>query len=174
MNPSLYLDALDFAARAHGDAKTPKGLPYVVHLASVAMEVSLALRHEPGRDEDLAVACALLHDVVEDTAVDAAAIEARFGHAIAAGVRALSKDPTLPKEQRMADSLTRILQQPGEVAMVKLADRVTNLAPPPDHWTPEKIEAYREEGRVILDQLGSASPWLRARLTDRLSRYPGR
>lgn len=174
MNPSLYLDAMDFAARAHGDAKTPKGLPYVVHLACVAMEVSLALRHETGRDEDLAIACALLHDVVEDTEVDAAAIEVRFGSSVAAGVRALTKDPTLPKERRMEDSLTRILQQPPEIAMVKLADRVTNLAPPPEHWTAEKIAAYREEGRVIHERLGFASPWLSARLADRLARYPGR
>jgi (p)ppGpp synthase/HD superfamily hydrolase len=59
-----YIDALTFAARAHSEQKTPMGLPYLVHVTSVTMEVMAALRSEPGSDEDLAVTCALLHDVV--------------------------------------------------------------------------------------------------------------
>ena len=55
----LYLKALSFAARAHGEQKTPVGLPYIVHVSSVAMEVMAALRSEPGSDEDLALVCAL-------------------------------------------------------------------------------------------------------------------
>ncbi|MEQ1571775.1 MAG: HD domain-containing protein [Myxococcota bacterium] len=174
MDPSRYVEVLEFAAVAHGAGTTPKGLPYVVHLSAVAMEVMLALRHESGRDEDLAVSCALLHDTVEDTAVTVQALAERFGPAVAAGVAALSKDPSLPKPDRMADSLARILRQPPEIAMVKLADRVTNLAPPPPSWTAAKIEAYREEGGRILGALGHVSPWLAGRLTDRLARYPGR
>jgi (p)ppGpp synthase/HD superfamily hydrolase len=38
--------------------------------------------------------------------------------------------------------------------MVKLADRITNLQPPPGYWDAEKIERYREEGRAILNELG--------------------
>jgi len=41
----LYLNALTFAARAHGEQKTPFGLPYMVHVSSVAMEVMAALRN---------------------------------------------------------------------------------------------------------------------------------
>jgi (p)ppGpp synthase/HD superfamily hydrolase len=40
----LYLKALNFAARAHGEQKTPMGFPYIVHVSSVAMEVMAALR----------------------------------------------------------------------------------------------------------------------------------
>ena len=42
----LYMKALTFAARAHGEQKTPLGLPYIVHVSSVAMEVMTALRAE--------------------------------------------------------------------------------------------------------------------------------
>ncbi|MEQ1505979.1 MAG: HD domain-containing protein [Myxococcota bacterium] len=174
MDPSRYVEILEFAAEAHGAGLTPKGHPYVVHLSCVAMELMLALRHEPGRDEDLAVACALLHDTVEDTAVTVDAVAARFGPRVASGVAALTKDPALPKADRMADSLVRIRREPPEIAMVKLADRITNLAPPPPAWTADKIAAYRLEGRAILDALGGASSWLAARLSDRLARYPGR
>lgn len=167
-----WLRALTFAARAHADQRTPHGLPYVVHVTSVCMELTRALHAEPGRDGDLAVSCALLHDVLEDTEVTPDALEREFGHAIAAGVRALTKDDAVPKPDRMADSLRRILLQPPEVAMVKLADRVTNLGPPPAHWTAEKIRGYRAEAEDILRTLGHASAFLQARFLEQLARYP--
>jgi (p)ppGpp synthase/HD superfamily hydrolase len=71
----------------------------------------------------------------------------------------------------MRDSLDRILQQPAEVAMVKLADRITNTASPPPQWPTEKIAAYRNEAQEILGALGAASPFLAARLRARISRY---
>lgn len=168
----LYARALTFAARAHGEQKTPTGLPYVVHVTCVAMEVIAALAAEPGRDGDLAVACALLHDVVEDSPVGRDAIEHEFGTQVAAGVAALSKNPDLDKALAMEDSLERILREPPEIAMVKLADRTTNMAPPPPHWTAAKITAYRAEAERILAALGGASPTLAARLRERIDRYP--
>jgi len=167
-----YFKALTFAARAHGEQKTPTGLPYVVHLSCVSMEVIAALQAEPGRDGGLAVTVALLHDVVEDTATTLEQIEAEFGPRAADGVSALTKDPTLGKPAAMKDSLARILRQPPEVAMVKLADRITNLAPPPPGWDAGKIAKYREQGQLILDTLGAASQALSARLVERLWVYP--
>ncbi len=168
---NIYSRALDFAAQAHGEQKTPKGLPYIVHVAAVAAETLAALAAED-HDAELAVPCALLHDVMEDTMTTLADIEAAFGPRVAAGVSALTKDDSLPKERRMADSLDRILRQPPEIAVVKLADRMTNLAPPPAQWTPGKISAYREESREILRRLGPASSYLAARLARRLQTYP--
>jgi len=167
-----YVNALHFAARAHGDQKTPTGLPYVVHISSVTMEVIAALHAEPGHDDDLAVVCALLHDVVEDTATTLEQIAAMFGPRVAAGVSALTKDDSLGKPAAMQDSLTRILRQPPEIALVKLGDRVTNLAPPPPRWSDAKIAAYRVEAQAILDVLGAASPFLSARLAERIRTYP--
>ncbi|APR77810.1 Guanosine polyphosphate pyrophosphohydrolase/synthetase [Minicystis rosea] len=167
-----YVRALHFAARAHGEQKTPLGLPYVSHVASVAMEVIVALYAEPGHDGDLAVMSALLHDVVEDTSTTLDEIEKAFGPRVAAGVSALSKNPSLDKRAAMKDSLARILQQPPEIAIVKLGDRITNLTPPPPHWSSAKIAAYGEEGQLILDTLGAASPFLAARLAERVRNYP--
>jgi (p)ppGpp synthase/HD superfamily hydrolase len=173
-SPELYLQALTFAARAHGEQKTLAGLPYVVHLSTVCMEVLRALRVEPGHDEDLAVACALLHDVLEDTPTRPEEVEHAFGRRVREGVMALTKDSALPEAVRMEDSLRRIRLQPLEVAIVKLADRITNLASPPPLWTAEKIAAYREEAKRILAALSPASPSLGARLADRIAKYPGR
>ncbi len=168
----LAIQALHFAARAHGDQKTPYGFPYVVHLMTVATELTAALVAEPGRDAALAIPCALLHDVVEDTATPLAGIEAAFGPAIAAGVSALTKDPSIRKDGRMRDSLDRILRQPIEIAMVKMSDRLANLGPPPPRWMADKIAGYRAEAQQILDALAAASPFLAARLRDRIAHYP--
>jgi (p)ppGpp synthase/HD superfamily hydrolase len=130
-----------------------------------------ALRREPGLDEGLAVRCALLHDCLEDTPTRLEDLEARFGAATAQGVLALTKDATLPKAEQMPDSLRRIRLQPREVWMVKLADRICNLQPPPKHWSKAKAAKYREEAREILAQLGEASPYLAARLADKIDNY---
>lgn len=171
-DPDRYKKALDFAARAHGDQQVPgSGFPYVVHLAKVAMETSAACVDDPTLDADLAIACALLHDCVEDAGVTVPEIARTFGTPVAAGVAALTKDAQLPKQERMADSLARLRQQPREVQLVKLADRVTNLEPAPAHWSAEKRAAYRVEAQAILDALRAASPLLAARLAAKIAAY---
>ncbi len=168
----VYLRALRFAALAHGEQKVPgTALPYVVHVTSVAMETSACVAAEGADDPDLAVACALLHDVLEDTATPLARLREAFGERVAAGVAALTKDGSLPKADAMRDSLDRIRRQPREVWLVKLADRITNLQPPPAHWTPTKVAAYRDEAAVILAALGPASPVLAARFAEKLEAY---
>jgi (p)ppGpp synthase/HD superfamily hydrolase len=170
-----YLAALWFAAEAHQGQLVPGTKhPYLMHVTFVGMEVIAALRAEPDHDQPLAVTCALLHDVVEDTRITLDELRAAFGDAAADGVAALSKNPRLPKDQQLAESLERIVRQPHEVWMVKLADRITNLQPPPPHWKPEKIARYREEAVAIRDALREASPFLSARITRKIAAYgPG-
>jgi len=168
----LYGDALRFAATRHRDQTVPgSGHPYVVHVTTVAAEVLGALARERFASPDLAVQCALLHDTVEDTATTRDERVTHFGEAVAAGVTALSKDDALPKAERMADSLRRIRTQPHEVWIVKLADRITNLAPPPPHWTVDKKRGYLAEAGEILAALAPASLYLADRLASRMVRY---
>ena len=172
-SPDRYLQAARFAARAHNAQKVPGSeLPYLLHVTTVAAEVMAALARESMSQPDLAVVCALLHDTIEDCGVHAEALADEFGPDVAAGVLALSKDPALPKDQAMADSLRRVQEQPREVWMVKLADRITNLQPPPAHWLPAKIATYRAEASVSADTLGAASPHLHARLRAKIADYP--
>jgi (p)ppGpp synthase/HD superfamily hydrolase len=166
------MKAYKFAAEAHQGQLVPgTQIPYLMHISIVSMEVIACLRHEPGHDEDLAVQCALLHDVIEDTKVTGHQIEAEFGHAVALGVYALTKNSVLDKARQMADSLEHIRRRPSAVWIVKLADRICNLQPPPHYWTREKRERYREEARQILQALGSASPYLAARLQSKIDGY---
>ncbi|NTU80585.1 MAG: bifunctional (p)ppGpp synthetase/guanosine-3',5'-bis(diphosphate) 3'-pyrophosphohydrolase, partial [Chloroflexales bacterium] len=90
---------------------------------------------------------------------------------VADGVLALSKDEALPKDERMPDSLRRIQAQPHAVWLVKLADRIVNMQPPPKHWQGDKIAAYKDEAHAILAALGAASPLLAARLAAKIEAY---
>lgn len=167
------------AVAHHGEARWklpgPVQPAYIGHVGHVMLELLAAHAASPIPDLPLAVPVAALHDCIEDTALDYAAVRAAFGEAIADGVAALSKDPRLiaeaGKAAAMADSLARTRVQPRGVWCVKLADRITNLLPPPESWTPARIEAYREEARAILAALGSAHAGLADRLARRIEGY---
>lgn len=171
-NQDVYIKALLFAGNAHGGQKIPgTDLSYLAHLSMVTMEVTAALAAEESLNGNLAVQCALLHDVIEDAEVTWERVNELFGVKVADGVSALSKNASLPKEEWMADSLERIRRQPKEVWMVKLADRITNLQPPPAHWTTEKMAIYRQEAVQIHAALEAGSPFLAARLQDKIELY---
>lgn len=162
--------ALDFAAAAHGPQQVPgSGAPYVVHLVKVATELGCIA--DGSFDADFALSCALLHDCMEDAGVTHEALRDRFGLAVADGVRALTKNDALPKPERMADSLARIRTQPREVWMVKLADRITNMEPPPADWTLAKRQAYVHEARTIHEALAVAHEGLAGRLRQKIDAY---
>lgn len=181
-DPLRYADALRFAAERHQTQRVPgTELPYIAHVTWVTAEVIAALPSTPNLDAELAVLCAVLHDTIEDTGTTRDEVAARFGPAIADGVQALSKAP-LPagldpagkramKRQQMEDSLRRIREQPSAVWAVKLADRITNLAPPPSSWSAEKCRGYREEAILIADALAGVSEHLDTRIHTRIEAY---
>ena len=177
-NPDHLAGAWAFAARSHkgqtyGGRNEGERVEYMTHIGSVVMEVSWALRLDLTADATLALQCAALHDTIEDTGASFDELAEQFGHAVAEGVLALSKDATLPdKRSQMDDSLRRIRLQPREVWMVKLADRIANLYAPPFYWNNEKILAYQHEARLIHQALGAASETLAARLAQKIEAYP--
>ncbi len=169
-----YVAAIRFAAEFHNAQEFPgTDWPYLVHLGMVSMEILVALEYEADLDGDLAVQCALLHDTLEDTDATFEMLCDGFGKAVADGVSALTKDPTLEKGARMQDSLDRIRLQPKEIWMVKLADRVTNLQPPPSSWSNEKGVRYLAQARDIHSALAPASEFLANRLADKIEDYEG-
>ena len=176
-----YIRAYRFAAQSHKGQLVPGiDLPYVMHLSFVAMEVIAALAVEQVDNPNLAVQCALLHDTIEDTDVTYDDVQDEFGTDVADGVLAMTIDetigPDLSKFERrwmqLEDYLRRIKLQPREIWMVKLADRITNLQPPPGHWTTDMIERYKEGAELIHRELCSASDYLGERLRMKIISYP--
>lgn len=173
----VYQKAWLFAAQSHDEQvyagpTKDRCYPYIFHIGAVAAEVIHALASEADKDGNVAVQCALLHDTLEDTDAEYSDIDVTFGQVIADGVKALSKDANInDKRERMLDSLLRIKQQPLEVGMVKLADRICNLSEPPSEWGIEKRRAYRDEAMLILQNLNTCSEVLALRLQQRIVEY---
>ncbi|WP_020560154.1 HD domain-containing protein [Thiofilum flexile] len=171
-----YEKAWQFAALAHKGqtykGRTPEiNYDYITHIGMVTARVLQGLPATPEADADLAVQCALLHDTLEDTPTTYEQLLAEFGSAVAQGVLALSKNPNLPRPEQMQDSLARIVQQPKEVWIVKLADRADNLQYVPWNWKAERINNYKLEAQVILDTLGAANSILAQQLAERIASY---
>ncbi|WP_320034451.1 HD domain-containing protein [Halarcobacter sp.] len=168
-----YLKALNFAAKAHGEQKTPHDLPYLTHLTSVAMEVMHACIESQLEDKkaDIAITVALLHDTIEDTDVTYDDLYTEFSPEVAEGVEALTKDFTLSKKEQMAESINRLLTQPYEIQMVKLADRIVNLQKPPESWEGLEIFNYHKESKFILSCLKNCNLYLSKRLEEKINNY---
>lgn len=166
---TLYQKAIDFAGFVHKEQKVPgKPYSYIVHVSNVAMELLVATTYIKIENLSLAVQCALLHDTLEDTETEFQEIVQKFGIDVASGVLALTKSKDLDKKQAMEDSINRILKQPTEIGMVKLADRICNLQPPPHYWTEQKIANYREEALYIWTHLNHCHSYLSERLKNKI------
>jgi (p)ppGpp synthase/HD superfamily hydrolase len=167
-----YDKAWQFAAKVHTGQKLPGSyLPYLTHIGWVVGEILISFQHETISDPILIIQCAILHDVIEDTSIGHQELSEKFGSIVADGVMALTKNIALPKDQRMMDSLERILSQPEEVGMVKLADRISNLRTPPSFWDYQKITEYIEESNSIIAMLGKTSLYFSERIKMKLRNY---
>lgn len=76
----------------------------------------------------------------------------------------LRNDLLKTNSERMQDLLNRIKKSFKEVVIVKLADRITNLQPPPKHWSSEKGNKYKIEAKLIFKELNGINDYIEQRL----------
>ncbi len=156
----------------YGGPDDGEHVEYMNHIGSVAFEVLAATMIESDLDRNLAIHCAILHDIVEDSDLSPEELVTRFGKSIADGVLALTKSKKIEgKQEKMLDSLQRIKQQPREVWAVKMADRICNLYAPPFYWDNAKKLTYLEEARLIHRELQEGSKYLADRLASKIAAY---
>lgn len=168
---SLFLTAFAFANEKHQSQKiTGSELPYISHISSVCFEL-LLLPNIQIYDCDFMLSVASLHDTLEDTETSEEEVLMGFGKNILSAVKALSKNYLLPKEEQIKDSIDRILLEPTEVQLVKLADRISNLNPPPVTWSQEKILSYYNTSILIYSRLKHANEYLAKKLLKRIEDY---
>ncbi|MGA7362460.1 MAG: bifunctional (p)ppGpp synthetase/guanosine-3',5'-bis(diphosphate) 3'-pyrophosphohydrolase [Candidatus Dormiibacterota bacterium] len=115
------------AELAHDGQLRLSGEPYITHPVAVA-----ALLADLHLDTD-ALAAALLHDVVEDTPIDAEQIREEFGATVeklVAGVTKLGRIKLHSQAQVQAENIRKMLIAMAEdlrVVLIKLADRMHNM-----------------------------------------------
>ena len=119
--------AYHFAARAHDGQFRQSGEPYVTHPVAVA-EIVAGWRLDPQ-----ALIAALLHDVMEDTAITKQEIADAFGKVTAELVDGLSKLDKIEfssQEEAQAENFRKMLLAMASdlrVILIKLADRLHNM-----------------------------------------------
>lgn len=143
----LIRDAITMACAAHQGQRRRSGEEYVCHPLHVA-----CILVEMGMDSDSIIA-ALLHDVVEDTAVELDEIKSRFGETVAYlvdGVTKITKMEFSTKEEQQAENVRKMLlamSQDVRVMLIKLADRLHNMRTS-DGWEPQK---QRDKAKETMD-----------------------
>ncbi|HUR55155.1 MAG TPA: HD domain-containing protein [Gemmataceae bacterium] len=122
-NPDVFA-AVAFAAKAHqGQFRKDGKTPYVSHV----VRVCLVVRHVFGFDDPEMLCAALLHDTIEDTTTDRDDIDENFGPTVGKWVAALTKNATLPFDEREADYCNRLAAADWPVKACKLADIYDNI-----------------------------------------------
>ena len=119
--------AIDFSAAAHQGQLRQSGHPYISHPIAVARILT------PLHMDAQAIVAALLHDVVEDTAIHTEDVAAKFGKPVADMVEGLSKLDKLQfetQEDAQAENFRKMLMAMARdvrVILIKLADRLHNM-----------------------------------------------
>jgi (p)ppGpp synthase/HD superfamily hydrolase len=168
---SLRSKAMRFAEEAHrGVTRRYTGEPYVTHPFNVAMLVSTATA-----DEEV-VAAALLHDVLEDTAVSLDEITAAFGPRVAAlvvevtDVYTAKRHPDLNRVSRKALERERLATVSNEAKTIKLADLVDNTGSIMTH-DPNFGRVYLKEKELLLEALGGGDERLMSLARNLIAAY---
>lgn len=126
-NEKLITDAFKFSLNAHRLDKRASGEPFITHPYEVA---SIIAKEIPL--DDITVASALLHDVVEDTKFTIADVKAEFGETIADIVDGATKIEGMFEnyEAKQIENYRKMLLSMSDdirVILVKFADRLHNM-----------------------------------------------
>ncbi|MBP7273222.1 MAG: bifunctional (p)ppGpp synthetase/guanosine-3',5'-bis(diphosphate) 3'-pyrophosphohydrolase [Saprospiraceae bacterium] len=118
--------AFEVAEEGHRPQRRKTGEPYILHPIEVARICAEEIRMDA-----VAVTCALLHDVVEDTAFSLDFIRTEFGDKIAVMVDGLTKlDRSYNSESPQAENFKKVLSTllvDTRIVMIKMADRLHNM-----------------------------------------------
>jgi len=168
-----YTSVLRYASRAHAKQVTFEDLPYMTHVVGVTTEVIHACIASNLSDKktDFAITVSLLHDTIEKTRTTYDDILEKYGYEIAQGVDSMTKNYDLEKEEQFEDNMKRLLAQPVEIQMIKLADRVNNLCIEPEIWDYDEIESYVKESKAIYVCLKDSNDFLAKRLIEKIIEF---
>ena len=119
-------EAHAFAEAGHAQQMRRTGHPYITHPLAVA-DILAGMRMDPET-----IIAGLLHDIIEDTGANKAAVEQRFGTSVAEIVDGVSKLSTIFRSRAEAQAenfqkMAMAMAKDIRVIMVKLADRLHNM-----------------------------------------------
>ncbi|MGH7563881.1 MAG: HD domain-containing protein [Gemmatimonadota bacterium] len=142
--PEIDLEEIDaFAEAAHADQTRSTGEPYITHPRAVK---AILEEEFPEPVDDVTLAIALLHDVLEDCDVHPSILLERYGRAVQEGVTLLSLRVEALDLDRVPDIYwSGIRRGPRAVRLVKAADRLHNIRETIANGDERMREKYLEE-----------------------------
>ena len=155
----LIRKAFDIALDAHKDQRRKSGEPYIYH----PIEVAKIVANEIGLGAT-SIACALLHDVIEDSEYTHEDLEKLFGEKIAKIVNGLTKISIMNHQNISIQSenyrkLLLTLSEDFRVILIKIADRLHNM---------RTLESMRPDKQK---KIASETVYIYAPLAHRLGLY---
>ncbi len=123
----LVRSAHAFGERMHRGQSRSSGEPYIYHPLAVARILAEM------RLDNVTIAAAILHDVIEDTDITKDDLAAQFGDDVAElvdGVSKLERAEGMSRDEVQAESFRKLLlavAQDLRVILIKLADRLHNM-----------------------------------------------
>lgn len=165
MMTPLFSRALIFATTCHAEAGQLRkftGEPYIVHPIDVAMTLKRF-----GIVDEVVLAAAVLHDVVEDTEATLDAVTALFGPDVARLVDQVSNPPG----ENFTGRLIRLGSADWQAQAIKCADIVSNCTTLPA-LSPEWAASYlpKKAREVGVLTRAPVALWREADLATRLDR----
>lgn len=143
--------ALDFATKVHAGQVRSDNTPYINHVKRVAASVK---KFKKSKNIDALVRAALLHDTVEDTDTTHADLLRLFGGLVASLVKELTSDKDeiakVGKDKYLAHKMSTMSSY---ALVIKLADRLDNVADIKTAKTPEWRKRYKNETLYILSEI---------------------
>ena len=142
----LVKRAKKYAVKWHGKDTYGPDLPYIYHLEKV-----VGVLERFGYKDEVLIAAAYLHDVVEDTDYTVDDVCDKLGYSVARIVDDVSDagDATMSRNERKALTYPRIRGR-KESTIVKLADRIANFEACINGWEKKGIEkCFRKMSKYV-------------------------
>lgn len=160
----LVIEALSISIEAHRGQYRRDGRSYIEHPVEVAHLLCSA-----GIDDPTVIAGGLLHDAIEDgPAHIPALIRNGVGSDVYDLVMTVTDDTSLMSDQRKANQLIKLANADGRALLIKLADRISNLASPRPDWARNRRLAYADHSRALAAYFSGLNGYLEHLLWERL------
>lgn len=129
--------------------------PYIIHLAEVAGICATVVNVHSAVSPEVIIACAWLHDVVEDTDSSVSIIHQMFGKEVAQGIHFLTCESHDDKNVAENEYTKKLAIAPSWVQTIKCADMISNLR---NIWTTDAKFAtgYTKRCRERIEVLKNA------------------
>jgi guanosine-3',5'-bis(diphosphate) 3'-pyrophosphohydrolase len=158
---SLLLTAIKFASEKHmlQRRKGCNDIPYINHTISVAYTLQVTA----GENDQVLLAAAILHDILEDTDTTENQLTELFGKEVCSIVKEVTDDMTLTYDDRKRFQIKKAPTLSQKAKLIKIADKISNIhdiLTTPLTWSNRRKRKYVEWSEKVVEGCRGINPKL--------------